>query len=70
MERKNDMSDTFLTNFSSLGEAKVVKTLLEANGIKSVIQGGVAYDSGDNQGIKIFVLEKDLIKAKELLNIQ
>ena len=69
------MEQVCIKNFSTIIEAEMAKGFLEANEIKSVIQkdasisgGGVAAGSG--VGVNLFVLEKDVEKAKELLEIK
>lgn len=64
------MSEILLKIFDSLSEAKLAKNLLEKYGIKSIIQRGplVAIgEIGDIGRTDLFVLEKDIEKAKEIL---
>ena len=67
------MKQILVKNFLSEMEAELAKNMLEARGIKSVIQkegsalnGGVA--TGGGLGVDLFVLEKDFEEAKELLD--
>ena len=69
------MKDICIKNFQMQVEAEIAKSMLEANGIKSVIQkqgfalGGEIPAAG-SIGVDLFVLEKDFEKAKELLDIK
>jgi hypothetical protein len=56
--------------FKTKFEAEMTKKFLEAYGIKSLVQEKGFHSSGipdDSLGIDLFVLEKDVNKAKELL---
>jgi len=66
------MKQICVKNFRTEMEAELVQNMLQARGIKSVIQkeggvlnGGVATAGG--LGVDLFVLEKDFEEAKELL---
>lgn len=66
------MEDTILLkNFPSIMEAEIAKDILEKNGIKSGIQRGNEGASVEFVSVvgdaNLFVLEKDLKKAKEIL---
>lgn len=69
------MEQVRVKNFLTVIEAELAQNMLQASGIKSVIQkdgnalnGGVA--QGGGLGVNLFVLEKDLQEAKELLDIK
>lgn len=58
--------------FNSIIEAELVKNLLKKYKIESMVQRkGLKYprDMGDSYGANLFVTEKDIDKAKELLKI-
>lgn len=58
--------------FDSIIEAELAKNLLKEFKIESVVQRkGLKYpgDMGDSYGADLFVTEKDIDKAKELLEI-
>ena len=58
--------------FNSIAEAELTKGLLKENGVESIVQRrGVEFpgDMGDSYGADMFVAEKDVRKAKEILKI-
>lgn len=58
--------------FNSIAEAGLAKNLLKENGIESSIQNnGVEFpgDLGDSYGADLFVADRDLEKAKDILEI-
>jgi len=68
---KNNMETVLVKKFDSIAEAELAKNLLTENGIKSVVQnGGSVYptNNSDLMATSLFVLEKDLGKAKEVLD--
>ena len=69
------MQQICIKNFLTAMEAELAQNMLQANGIKSVVQkdgsvlnGGIATGSG--LGVSLFVLEENLEEAKELLDIK
>lgn len=66
------MKQVCIKNFSTEIEAELAQNMLEARGIKSVIQRG-GYGAGAGPaasgvlGADLFVLEKDFEEAKNLL---
>jgi hypothetical protein len=62
-----------LKSFSSIAEAELAKNLLESSGIKCVIQKGGTNASaaylGDSVGADLYVSEKDLEQANNLLDL-
>lgn len=62
-----------VNSYSSRTEAEIAKGLLESNGIKSVIisddAGGMyPFPMASKFGVELKISEKDLVKAKELLD--
>lgn len=66
------MKQILLKSFNSVMEAELVKNLLQASGINSVVQKkGLEWAEGaggDVAGADLFILEKDVEKAKEILD--
>lgn len=66
------MSDVHLKFCNSLMEAQMVKSFLTAHGIQCVLQKrGLEWSEGaggDTAGADLLVSQKDLPKAKELLD--
>jgi hypothetical protein len=61
----------YLKNFSSIAEAELAKNVLKEHNIESWVQKkGANYpgDLGDNYGADLFVNEKDIEEAKNLLD--
>ena len=53
-------------------EAELARNMLEANGIKSLVQSRGIHSSGipiDRYGADLFVLERDFERAKEILEM-
>ena len=63
------MKEILLKNFNTVIEAESAKNLLEQHNIKSIIQrkGPTAWGNVDVDGADLFVAEKDVDKAKEVL---
>ena len=58
--------------FNSVMEASLAESLLKANGIENaVLRRGldIIGDTGDSEGADLYVAEKDLIKARRILEI-
>jgi putative signal transducing protein len=67
----------FLKRFTSITEAELVKNLLKAYGIESILRknihpslDGMPAGMGDASGADLFVLEKDLSEAKNILSTE
>jgi len=62
-----------LTSFTNHTEAELAKELLMSNDIPSILQaddvGGLGLGQTFIKGVKLLVNEKDVAKAKEILNI-
>ena len=59
--------------FNSIVEAELAKNLLEQNKIEGIVRRrGLEFpgDLGDSYGADLFVTQKDVEKAKELLEIR
>ncbi|MFH1170290.1 MAG: DUF2007 domain-containing protein [Candidatus Vogelbacteria bacterium] len=59
--------------FNSIVEAELAKNLLKENGVESSVQKrGIEFsgDMGDSFGADLFVSEKDVLKANELLEMR
>lgn len=64
------MNQIYIKRFNSIAETELVRNMLEQHGIKASVQNtGLKYprDGGDSYGADLFVAEKDVEKAKEIL---
>jgi hypothetical protein len=64
------MEQIKVKNYSSDIEAEMGKNLLSAHGIKSFVQTNGIHSSGiptDNMGADLYVFEKDIEQAKNIL---
>lgn len=69
----NNMETILLKEYNSIAEAELAKNILAENGIKSVVQnGGSVYPTNnrDLMATSLFILKKDLEKAKEILIVE
>jgi len=67
------MEEIKIKYFNSIGEAELAKALLTENGIEGMLQKndrGFLDSSGDLMGATLFVMDKDLEKAKKILKIE
>lgn len=56
-----------IKTFKSVMEAELAKNLLKENGIESIVQKGTFAGFSDAQVADLFVSEKDIEKANEIL---